>query len=146
MDELLQKAKERREQLRRELEAIDKFIHDYTVNVAPERRSPDYDPHDDLFNDSKGRRVARAQAVNAMMDEAERYIIRAGRPMTRFQLLDYLVSAGHHIEGGDPSKVLGTNIWRSRRFHNIEGVGYWPKSAPIPAPYVGRPIRETSLS
>ncbi|MDF2603034.1 hypothetical protein [Sphingomonas sp.] len=143
MDELLQKARERRDQLRRELEAVEKFIHEYTTNVAPARHDGARVQHADLFYDAK---EGRAERVAAMMDDAERMILQEGRPLTRFQLLGRLLEAGHHIVGSDRSKVLGTNLWRSRRFHNIQGAGYWPKSKPIPAPYDTMPLRETSLS
>jgi hypothetical protein len=145
MDDLIQKAVERRNALRRELETLDRFIHDYTARVVSTASAPISDPQDDLFNDSKGRRKRRAANVAAMMDSAEEMILQEGEPMTRGQLLARLEAQGHVIEGGDKNKVLGTNLWRSKRFHNIQGVGYWPKSMAIPREFQRFPIRDTML-
>lgn len=147
MDDTLRNAIERRDALRRELEAWDAFIAAYSSQLAYRQdEEVARATQADLFAPKKLTRSERATAVRAMMDEAERFILQAGRPLTRFQLLRHLLDAGHKIEGGDQSKVLGTNLWRSTRFHNIQGAGYWPKSTPIPAPYDTLPLRETRLS
>jgi len=52
--------------------------------------------------------------------------------MTRSELLRRLEHAGFVIEGRDKSKVLGTNIWRSKKFDTVEGQGYWPNDIARP--------------
>lgn len=141
MDELLQKAIERREALRRELAAIENLIQALS-EIEPPAPRPE---QRELFT-PRAKRPRRAAAIAAMMDEAERLILEAGKPLTRGELLRQLEASGHAIEGSDKNKVLGTNLWRSRRFHNLQGVGYWPKSTPIPEQLKRVPIRDSMLS
>lgn len=137
MDELLQKAIQRRDMLRNELAAVETFILSYSP--MSERRIS-ATGGGDLFADfpapapeapARKRSEQRVQ-ITAAMDQAEKAILQAGRPLTRSQLLDLLEQSGHEIDGTDKSKVLGTNLWRSKRFINLKKVGYWPVSAPIP--------------
>lgn len=65
--------------------------------------------------------------------------------MSRTDLLKALTALGHEIEGADKSKVLGTNIWRSKQFYNLKGAGYWPISAPIPDGFRHLQTRESML-
>lgn len=142
MDELLQKALERRGALRKELEALEKFIQGYQQVL--ERRAPSVS--NDLFSfTTTKRRRGRAAAIAAVMDDAEKLILAARRPLSRSVLLRELERAGHTIEGGDKSKVLGTNLWRSKRFHNLKGAGYWPISEPIPEEYARLAPRPSAL-
>ena len=53
-------------------------------------------------------------------------------PLTRRQLLEILDTRGLQIRGANPIKVLGTNLWRSQQFEQIEGLGYCPKDAGVP--------------
>jgi hypothetical protein len=55
--------------------------------------------------------------------------------MTRSALARQLEAEGFQIAGSDKIKVLGTNLWRSRRFWNIRGAGYWPKRLDLPVGY-----------
>lgn len=133
-NELLQQAIKFRDHLRDELEAVEAFIRAYS-KVEERRASPSKDT--DLFRKParQGFRAGRAAQNAAAMDEAEKLILEAGRPLNRTTLLNKLEELGHDIEGGDKGKVLGTNLWRSKRFHNLKGAGYWPISAPIPADF-----------
>lgn len=141
MDELLQKALDRRLQLRKELEAVERFIQSYT---PIKEQKPDA-AQSDLFLRPVARRRGRAKQIEAAMDAAETAILEAGRPLTRSELLQTLDAAGHKIEGGDRSKVLGTNLWRSKRFHNLKGAGYWPLGHPIPEDYADLAKRQSML-
>lgn len=67
-----------------------------------------------------------------VVDAVKQIIDRAGYPMTRGQLLPQLTRRGLEIKGTYPSKVLGTNLWRSGQFVQLEGLGYWPKDKPYP--------------
>lgn len=145
MNELLQKALERRNALRTELVALDTFIASYSVAKDRLRDSP---RNYDLFAmppQLKSRGKGRAAQIRAAMDFSEKVILDAGRPLSRSELLRELEAAGHIIEGGDKSKVLGTNIWRSKRFHNLAGAGYWPRSAELPSQFTAKARRHSML-
>ena len=134
MDELLQKAIERRDYLRAELEAVESFIRNY--GQVRERQDPTPSKEQfSLFRSEAGKRAKHAAAVRAMIDFAERIILEEGHPLTRGQLVRRIEQAGHRIVGGDKNKVFGTNMWRSGRFWNIKGAGYWPRNVPVPSGY-----------
>ena len=61
-------------------------------------------------------------------------IIRAkGRPMSRRELHEALAEQGLEVLGVDPTKTLGTLLWRAREYiESLEGRGYWPKGDPVP--------------
>jgi hypothetical protein len=132
MDDLLQRALERRDFLRKELAAVENFIFDYQRITELNTQSATVPSQRTLFQTPIKKRKEQAATVRAMIDQAERMILAEGRPLTRSQLVSRLEAGGHHIEGGDKNKVFGTNMWRSGRFWNIRRAGYWPKSAPIP--------------
>ena len=46
--------------------------------------------------------------------------------MTRTELVNAMEEDGMLIGGTDKAKNMGTIMWRSNRFTNIEGLGYWP--------------------
>ena len=128
---LLANARKRRDELRREAEALDQFIAAYeqllsetsTMDVSSEVQL-------DLYRGST-RRAAQAR-VAAMLDAARRIILAEGRPMRRSELVQRLEQQGYEIVGGDKTKVFGTNLWRSRKFRPVEGQGYWPVDAQLP--------------
>lgn len=127
--ELLANLLKRREELRLESEALDKLIHTYR-SLAVLKHEP---PAEQLVLWSGARsRKARSDYVAEMLEEARRLIIGEGRPLTRSELVRRLEAEGYVIDGADKAKVLGTNIWRSKKFDHIEGQGYWPKSVPRP--------------
>ena len=140
VDDLLQRAIERRDLLRDELEAVESFILSYTKAQARQPGGAGSDQFS-MFRTDAGKRLKHVAAVRAMVDEAERMIIAEGRPLTRGQLVPRLEMEGHRITGGDKNKVFGTNMWRSGRFWNIKGAGYWPKEREVPAPFAHLPRR-----
>lgn len=144
VDELLQKAIDRRNKLRIELETLDHFIRNYAdIRESQER----FARQQELFplRTRQSYRARRADENAAAMDAAERFIIDEWRPLSRSELLKRLEEAGHRIEGGDKSKVLGTNLWRSKRFYNLKGAGYWPISRPVPDEFKHLQPRESLL-
>jgi acyl-CoA hydrolase len=145
MDELLQKALARRDELRRELETLEIFIRSYSE--VKDRQAPASSSTPDLFRmvPRASMRKQRALANEGSMNAAEQIILAAGRPLSRSELLRELEVQGHEIVGSDKSKVLGTNLWRSKRFYNLKGAGYWPISAPIPEPFKHLQPRESIL-
>jgi pyridoxine/pyridoxamine 5'-phosphate oxidase len=127
--ELLANLLKRREELRMESEALDRLIDTYRA-LAVLKHEP---PAEQLALWSGARsRKARSDYVAEMLAEARRLIVAEGRPLTRSELLRRLEAEGFVIDGTDKRKVLGTNIWRSKKFNHIEGKGYWPKDVPIP--------------
>lgn len=138
MEELLQRAIARRGALRRELEAIDALIAAYhrNSNQTPLEKPTNADLFSSLPKRSRGE---QARAVHTQMDAAERIILNEGKPLSRGALVQKLEENGHALEGADKAKVLGTNLWRSERFWNIKGKGYWPRSATIPVLYDNLP-------
>lgn len=127
--ELLANLLKRREELRLESEALDKLIETYRT-LAVLKHEP---PAEQLALWSGARsRKARSDYVAEMLAEARRLIIAEGSPLTRSELLRRLEAEGYVVDGADRPKVLGTNIWRSKKFHHIEGRGYWPKDVPMP--------------
>lgn len=138
MDDLLQQAIERREQLRAELEAIERFI--VQLQQVKERQAPASSKSQfTLWREASRPRLAHVAAVRAMIDRAEEIIVAEARPLTRSQLVTRLEAEGHKIIGSDKNKVLGTNLWRSGRFWNLKGAGYWPKDHAIPAEFAALP-------
>ena len=122
--ELLAKLLKRREELRVESEALENLIQTYT-SLSHLRVAEPEAPQLDLWK-ARHSSKARSAYVAEMLAEARRIIIAEGRPMTRSELVRKLEQAGYVIEGRDKSKVLGTNIWRSKKFEAVEGQGYWP--------------------
>jgi hypothetical protein len=145
MDPLLREAIERRDRLRKELAALDELIK--ILSELEAQREPNKHVHPaDLFSHNVATRAEMREAVKRQMDAAEQFILAVGKPQTRSAILDHLQQQGMPVIGVDKSKVLGTNLWRSKRFHNIKGIGYWPKSVPIPPRFKTKAIRSSSLS
>ncbi len=128
--ELLAKLLKRREELRLESEALDNLIQTYT-SLSHLKASQTEAPQLDLWK-ARHSSKARSAYVAEMLAEARKIIIAEGRPMTRSELVRGLEQAGYVIIGRDKSKVLGTNIWRSKKFEPVEGQGYWPNDIARP--------------
>ena len=140
MDNLLEQAIARRSALLKELNALEQFISTYQEarqSASAQARGPQLS----LFTRSNGVRAKKSAELEKLMGEIEASILDYGSPMTRSQILEVLDRKNYEIEGQDKSKVLGTNIWRSRKFWNIIGHGYWPKSTPVPEKYDSLPKR-----
>lgn len=125
--ELLANLLKRREELRIESEALDKLIETYRT-LAVLKHEPSSEQLV-LWSGARSRK-ARSDYVVEMLDEVRRLIIGEGRPLTRSALVRSLEAEGYVIDAKDKAKVLGTNIWRSKKFDHIEGKGYWPKGVP----------------
>ncbi|MCT8002840.1 hypothetical protein NZL82_13245 [Sphingomonas sanguinis] len=147
MDELLRQAYERRERLRQELKLVENLIADYlrleahTLNRA---KPANYELS--LEAPASTRQRLTGAELNNVMDAAEAVIAEAGKPLSRSELMDRLESQGFHFPGTDKTKVFGTNLWRSKRFLNLKGIGYWPKGVPLPAKYQSAEKRHSMLS
>jgi hypothetical protein len=127
--QILANALKRKEEIRKESEALDKLISAYReiLNAPEVVEEPTFD-----LRPRPGSRKAQSDYVARLLRECRRLILDAGRPLRRSELVRLLEQNGYPVDGTDKSKVLGTNIWRSGLFTHIEGTGYWPKDAPIP--------------
>lgn len=140
MDPLLQKMMEQRERAVKDrddaeqiIRSLDELIRGYQNTLAKIGRAPE-SRQADLFT-KQMTKSERSKYVAEMMETVAKLIAAAGKPLTRSALLEALEARDYVIEGSDKSKVLGTNLWRSKLFHNLKGSGYWPKTLPIPEEY-----------
>ena len=129
--ELLSKALKRQNELRSEFDALQNLISHYQKHLSGNSPATEEQPSLDLRTSSV---KARSVYVARVMEEARRLILEARRPLKRGELVRLLERDGLPIEGTDKAKVLGTNLWRSGQFEQIEGQGYWPKDVPRPPP------------
>lgn len=130
--ELLSKALKRQDELRSEFEALQNLVSHYQRHLSGRLTvSSEEQPSLDLGASSV---KARSAYVARLIDEAKRLILEARRPLKRGELVRLLERDGLPVEGTDKAKVLGTNLWRSGQFEQIEGQGYWPKDIPRPQP------------
>lgn len=89
----------------------------------------------------------RGLTKRQLRKNAREIILENGRPMTRGQLVEALEARGLPVGGANPSKNMGTMMWRLRDyFVNLEGFGYWPidKDCSV-AGYTGKPAEQSSL-
>lgn len=135
MEDLYKQALERRERLLAELRAVEQLIVTYEALQGLRKPSPESSSQLGLFSASKLSRAQRSANVSTLLDRAAEIIISEKRPMTRSELVSRLEAEGFHLEGTDKQKVFGTNVWRSGRFWNLKGAGYWPKDTPLPAEF-----------
>lgn len=127
--ELLAKALKRQNEVRSEFEALQNLISHYQTHLSGKAPAADEQPSLDLRTSSV---KARSAYVARVIEEARRLILEARKPLKRGELVRLLERDGLPIEGTDKAKVLGTNLWRSGQFEQIEGQGYWPKDLPRP--------------
>lgn len=67
-------------------------------------------------------------ASPAQIIDSSRVLMREmGHPLSRSKLVRLLTEKGLKLPGEDKAKNVGTVIWRSKKFDNIAGLGYWPK-------------------
>lgn len=127
--ELLSKALKRQNELRSEFDALQNLVSHYQRHLSGREAVAEEQPSLDLRTSTV---KARSVYVSRLMDEARRLILEARRPLKRGELVRLLERDGLPVEGTDKAKVLGTNLWRSGQFEQIEGEGYWPKDVPRP--------------
>ena len=138
-DDAFQAALKKRERIREDLQRLQGELRDIEEFVSLyQRLFPATAGATLTVSDHVEGTVIRTRQRNilppARLAELCREIIsKAGRPMTRRELLDELQSQGIPLVGEDPSKNLGTILWRNRKvFQNVEGRGYWLRGVPLP--------------
>lgn len=136
MDELLRLAYERRDRLRRELALVENLIAEHQkLDSDTQREAAGNYELDFALSDRPRRRRSVAIDNSALFDASERLILEEGKPLSRSQLMARLEREGFEFPGADKAKVFGTNLWRSRRFISLKGLGYWPEAHALPAAY-----------
>jgi len=70
---------------------------------------------------------------------ARRYMIEAGRPLNRREILDRMLAEREVLAVGDPAHFVGKVLWGSDQFAAFKE-GYWPsdQTAPVEATPSGR--------
>lgn len=114
---------------------VDDFIH----NLSTESRevsfvSPAGRDLSTVHLGGTNRQKAQGNPKPALVIEKVKMILlNNNRPMTRTELLRELSESGIIIGGYNPSKVLGTTLWRARAdIINLDGYGYWVRARPLP--------------
>ena len=130
MAQVIEKAKKRLASLEREAEQIRIFIHMYE-RLAAEEAAPQGAPQVAPLADSTmspGPVLVVTKSGPAEIVAAAKDLMKEKqRPLTRTELVHLLTLRGLRIAGTDKSKNVGTIIWRSKQFENVEGKGYWAK-------------------
>jgi len=133
-----QHAIRRREELRKELAEIEEFIRLWTklFGTETEREATVLPPAtaSQLSQWNTARRQPTKSPTRSRAAEVAREAILAkGAPMTRGELILAFQERGMPIAGKDPSRNMGTIMWRLReKFVNFEGEGYWPRDVAYP--------------
>lgn len=123
--QVIEKARKRLIEIEKERKRLEDFIALYDqLGSDSEISRPEIQP---------AKRTAKPKNRGSRPAEIIRFakvaIKESGVPMTRTQLVSALESKGLTIGGTDKSKNMGTILWRSGVFDNIEGHGYWPKDS-----------------
>jgi hypothetical protein len=121
MTEVIEKAKQRLAELEAEAEQLRTFIKVY-VDLSGDKKLRVVSSGTQMGVDSEDYASPGEIVAGAIQLMKER-----GRPLSRSRLVKLLTENGLKLPGQDKSKNVGTVIWRSKRFDNIAGFGYWPK-------------------
>lgn len=156
MDDTLQKALRRREELQQELKFLGDFItvHEKAQQLLagvelehpPEQIGTDAErspggiepssparPQDSAeagkdVKAPKRSRVTDNPKPAGVVRESIVILRERGHPLSRRELHTALAERGLEVKGADPIKALGTMLWRAPdQLVQLEGFGYWPK-------------------
>jgi hypothetical protein len=132
--EMLANSLKRKEELQRESETLDRLIelcrrmiNEEEIVTPPAQLA--------LWEAKNERQRLKATQIQDMMAEIRRLILAEKRPLKRGELVKRLEDRGFQIVGTDKSKVLGTNVWRSKQFVHVDGEGYWPSDIELPTEF-----------
>jgi hypothetical protein len=147
MDAAYQNAIQKRHRLRQELERLDLFIamydeladeaflnarQDTAVQTMNEREDCDLSgittkTQASLNLGESPRRVTDNPKPAEVIEAVKAVLRERGQPLTRSQIREALERKGVIVRGANPTKVLGTMLWRSDEIETIENLGYWIK-------------------
>ncbi len=128
MDRAYSNALKIKEKLETELARVNSFLKMYRDFSASEVEKNEPRTSDSLLGSDK-------ESVNHLhnsrlrppeiADLAEEVIRKAGRPLTRAEIVGRIESAGYELHSEDKPRYVGTILWRQKeRFTNIAGQGY----------------------
>ena len=132
--DVIEIARKKLAELEREATELRRFVATYEAlrgekSQNYEIRSPDLvtnEPDQIGIGNADSPFRKRGDKPSEIVEAAIKVIRDSGRPMTRSQLVKALEEEGMTIGGTDKSKNMGTILWRSKKFENVEGEGYWP--------------------
>ena len=117
--------------LKKEMSEIEEFIRLYK-KFSGEARDSSHESHQNVSGTKITERghIDAPKPKNPPRDQvrkiAREILLERGRPLTRGELLGEFSARGVPIRGADPTKNIGTLMWRmADDFVNIEGHGYW---------------------
>lgn len=134
MSDVVEKARERLAEIEAEAVELRTFlaVHDRLLGKGEGIKAAPGDEKEAIVANQQ-QSVAKA-SPGEIVAGAKQLMREKQRPLTRTELVKLLTLRGLRIAGRDKSKNVGTIIWRSQQFQNVEGVGYWPKEM---GPWVG---------
>jgi hypothetical protein len=134
LHELLANSLKRKEELQKESETLDRLI-ELCRRMITDEESVNTPAQLGLWETRNHKQRLKANQIQEMMAEVKRLILAERRPLKRGELVKRLEDRGFEIVGTDKSKVLGTNVWRSKQFVHIDGEGYWPSDIELPSEF-----------
>lgn len=160
MDSAVENALKRREEIRAELNDIERFLrlyerfkpkssfqqqalelHGTIVQQKPEKaeQTESVAAGEMLYDQPESASVApkRGWTREMLKPHLRKAILEAGRPLTRTELVRAMDERRIPVGGTDRAKNMGTMMWRlNDDFVSLEGLGYWPRNEPYqPAGY-----------
>ena len=128
MDRAYANALKKKEELQREMEAVDAFLDMYQrfqgIYEQEKASNSPASTEDSFVKDGFGRNV-RVLRPPEIADLAERVIREANQPLTRAEIVSRIERGGHVLNSEDKPRYVGTILWRQKeRFTNIPGQGY----------------------
>lgn len=120
------------QKLQGELRDVDEFVSLYG-RLFPDSSAPVTASGDEFVVGRPLKRQRNILPPARLAEICREIIIAQGRPMTRSELLVAIEARGIPLAGNDPSKNLGTILWRrGDLFENLPGRGYWVKGVELP--------------
>lgn len=144
MSEDITKALNRRAELLKELEDIDRLIELYERYIGPVAGSEERvgNTSESIRTRHRRRPTRKTGAAAAIAKAAEATLWQHRRPIQRGELAELIENSGTEIPSEDKPRYLGTVLWRRQDlFENIEGQGYILRNDP-PAGIQATPYKE----
>lgn len=126
MSKVIERAREKISILEAEISRLREFIAVYqSLSVDDSAKFGD-SVTSMVTNRSESLAKKTSDRPKRIIEFAKAAIRQRQHPMTRSELVKDLEKQGLVIGGTDKSKNMGTILWRSKQFENVEGQGYWP--------------------
>jgi hypothetical protein len=138
-----------RKQLIRQIEPITRKITAIEDKIAKLRmaHTPTVSRFSEVHAPKYGERLRRRPESLAWKVREQAYAIlkKAGRPMSRIELLEELKAGGIEVGTTNPPKSIGRIMWNADEFEYVDN-GYWIKGEALPKDYrPGKRYRRDTL-